>query len=149
MEKSKRCGPWQSLLERYCKVLGVLPVIEMVDGSLSECYRVVLISSDSVLFSNLDASFSIFESNRLGAKIVQIRKKDTGLVTTSYGYSAEIACMKYLLEMLGNDLEIWRDRNDVEASFLAHVPDTIDALKIHLDLEEGSRESCQESRCSV
>lgn len=149
MEKSKRCESWQSLLERYCKVLGVSLVIERVECSLSEDYRVVLISSDSVLFSNLDASFSIFESDRLGAKLVQIRKKDNSLVTASYGYSAEIACMKYLLEMLGNDLEIWRDRNDVEASFLAHVPDTIDALKIHLDLAEGSRESCQESRCSV
>lgn len=149
MEKSKSCGPWQSLLERYCKVLGVSPVIERVECSLSEDYRVVLISSDSVLFSNLDASFSIFESDRLGAKLVQIRKKDNSLVTASYGYSADIACMKYLLEMLGNDLEIWRDRNDVEASFLAHAPATIDALKIHLDLAEGSRESCQESRCSV
>lgn len=115
-----------------------------------------MISSEGVLFSNLDASFSIFESNRLGAKLVYIRKKDNSLavcvsyvVYVSYGYSAEIACMKYLLEMLGNDLEIWRDINDVEASFLAHVPDTIDALKIHLDLAEGSRESCQESRCSV
>ena len=108
-----------------------------------------MISSDSVLFSNLDASLSVFESNRLGTKFVQIRKKDNSLVTASYGYSAEIACMKHLLEMLGNDLEIWRDRNDVEASFLAHVPDTIDALKIHLYLAEGSRESCQESRCSV
>ena len=149
MEKSKKCGPWQSLLERYCKVLGVSPVIERVDGSLSECYRVVLISSDSVLFSNLDASFSIFESNHLGAKLVYIRKKDNSLVAASYGYNAEIACMKYLLEMLGNDLEVWRDKNDVEASFLARVPDTIDALKVHLDLAEGSRESCQESRCSV
>lgn len=149
MEKSKKCGPWQSLLERYCKVLGVSLVIERVECSLSEDYRVVLISPNSVLFSNLDASLSIFESNRLGAKIVQIRKKDNSFVTTSYGYNAEIACMKHLLEMLGNDLEIWRDRNGVEASFLAHVPATIDALKIHLDLAEGSRESFQESRCSV
>ena len=150
MEKSKRRGPWQRILERYCKVLGILLVIEKVESSSSECYRVVLTSPDSVLFSYLDASFSGFDSSRLGAKLVYIRKKDTGLVTyATCGSSAERACKKHLFEMLGNDLKIWRDRNDVEASFLAHVPDTIDTLKIHLDLAEGSRESCQESRCSV
>ena len=150
MEKPKRCGPWQRLLERYCKVLGVSLVIERVECSSSECYGVVLTSPDSVLFSHLDSSFGCFESSRLGARLVYIRKKDTGLVTyESYGSSIERVCKKHLLEMLGNDLEIWRDRNDVEASFLAHVPDTTDALKVHLDLAEGSRESCQESRCSV
>lgn len=149
MEKPKRCGPWQRLLERYCKVLRVSLVIEKVDGSSSECYRVVLSSPEGVLFSYLDASFNGFEPNSFGAKLVYIRKKDTGLVSATYGSSVEMACKKHLLEMLGNDLEIWKDRNDVEASFLAHVPDTIDTLKVHLDLAEGSRESCQESRCSV
>ena len=155
MEKPKSCGPWQRLLERYCKVLGVSLVIERVENSLSECCRVVLTYPGGVVFSHLYTEYGGFEPNNLGASLVYIRKKDTSLVdasylvATTYGYNAEIACMKYLLEMLGNDLEVWRDKNDVEASFLARVPDTIDALKVHLDLAEGSGESCQESRCSV
>lgn len=146
MAMSNEYGPWQRLLERYCKVLGVSLVIDKIECFSSKYYRVVLTSPDSALltYTYLDASF--------GAKLVQIRKKNNNLaICASYDFNAEIACKKHLLEMLGNDLEIWRDGNGVEAGFftLTHAPDTIDALKVHLDLAEGSGESCREARDSV
>lgn len=143
MAKSRRSGPWQRLLERYCRVLGLLLVIEKLRFSSSdEYYRVFLTSPDSAFSAHSDASSSY--DNCIGSRLVPIKKKDGRLADyiMTYDTNAERACKKHLLEMLGSDIEIWKDGRGVEADFLAHVPDSVDALKVHLDLAEGSRESC-------
>lgn len=143
MAKSRRSGPWQRLLERYCRVLGLLLVIEKLRFSSSdEYYRAFLTSPDSAFSAHSDASSSY--DSCIGSRLVPIKKKDGRLADyiMTYDTSAERACKKHLLEMLGSDIEIWKDGRGVEADFLAHVPDSVDALKVHLDLAEGSKESC-------
>ena len=108
-------------------------VIDKVGYSSSEDYRVVLVAA-------LDSK----DLRSLGTKLVQIKKKDNdAIVYKSYKSSIERACKKHLL---GSDLEIRKDGRGIKVDFLAHVPDTVDALEMLLDLMEGSKEVAEKPK---
>lgn len=136
MRKTENIGPWQKFLERLCRVLGISLVIDKLGCSSSEDYRLVLVSLDSMPALSPPST-----------KLVQIRKKNNDVVVyKAYESTVERACKRHLLEMLGNDLEIWKDGRGIEVDFLMHVPETVDGLKMQLDLAEGPKEVAEKPK---
>lgn len=114
------------ILERFCKVNSLDLTCRRYNEDLVEVSLEVKRGDARLEDETIDDS-----------GLVQIIDREDTFISTCYGPSFEDACRWYVDTMLGKVLRVWRvGWHGFDVKKLMHVPDSLEALQIDLDLKE-------------